>query len=234
MGFVVNSFRFGAPPITSLSLIASTTSNLSDSCTAPASGIVAGDLLVFCDMVYSTTVNPSLATPSGFTNKADFLPDTSPGVRRFAFSTKIADGSENGVSYTGMSPAGTGTQRMRGKAILQFRADRAIVAVGSGLGAGSVVPNSSARSKVITTGTGPAPLLLIGWESSNNAAVLDITVSASSVKDGIVTNSSASTDANPVKNQVAWKAYISGNVDATVECTNSGQSCVGGFYVHLD
>lgn len=75
------------PPI-ALSYVTSTTSSVTQDVDAPASGIIAGDILFITAITGGTG-----ATPSGFTA----IPTTVGAVR---FFYKIADGTENGVAFS--------------------------------------------------------------------------------------------------------------------------------------
>ena len=167
--------------LTTVSFIASTTST-AETITAPAS-INAEDLLVLFDSARATLAEPTAVTPSGFTNFISFSAISGPssvGIRNMV-SYKIADGTEDSTSITGMTGDITDN-----KVMLQFRGNTSISSVTSNVIGSPAVTDNNPASQTITASSGTAPMIL-GALYASDTTVSPRTFSA--VADGEVTSS---------------------------------------------
>ena len=159
---VNNLAGFGArmntsgPPVTSLAFQASATGTTS--VTGPAS-IIAGDLLVLANNAVTGGGAPSATVPSGFTS----IGTVADGASRSVISYKIADGSEASASIAGMSGAS-----FNAHCLYVFRGDEAVNTVTPGSVAGQITTGNP-TAQVVTSGSGSAPLVVIGVYGSDVA-----------------------------------------------------------------
>lgn len=242
MASFINSYRFGIvlPKITTCTLIASTTSARSQNITAP-SAINAGDLLIYCDHGYQTVSGPIPAvTPTGFTNLFNRLPAS--GGRRLYYSAKIADGTEDSTSIAGMiNSAGTGSQFGIGKAMLQFRCDRAVTDFGAltgniGVPTSDQTSMNTSGSRTITSGSATVlkPTLIIGAETGIANCTFHLKDSGVNVEDATPIDFNDGSQA-ALQNKVAWYFRSSLPVDIAADLSAGGsQHWTSGFYMELN
>ena len=154
-------------PITSLTYIASTTSNNSATINCPAS-INAGDLLILIqrgDNDNPPGGAPADVTPSGWTDVPTTLTDTE---NRHSVKYKIALGTEDSSSITGVDGG-----LYDNKVMLQYRADIPIVsATFSALDRQSVDGNPGARTQDASLGTGIV-LGITNFSTLDNGGTVD-------------------------------------------------------------
>lgn len=200
------------PKLVSITQVASTSNELTDSITAPA-GIIAGDLIVCLNIAESGGAGPTTAVPSGFTS-INNVTVTTPGsnVQRSILSYKLAVGTEASSTLTGMVGAYT-------LIILVFRgnAPAALLTVASVNGQ-ATAGNPTAQS--VTASGGVVPLVVLGayW---TQGVVNPRTFTPT--KDGEVSNGSQS-------GWIAWKIYNASPANVSIDMDDEGdgnslQSC---------
>lgn len=219
MSFMPGCFPGGAAAagggITSLTQVLSATSTAS-TITQPV-GIQAGDLLVLLDMATSVG-NPTSVTPTGWTTPSGGdLSDG--GFDRQMISYKLADGSEGGVSITGMS-GGINTQ----KALYVFRGDKPITSLTISTVNNQITSGDPAAQNVAASG-GTAPLVVLGCYGAENSAVTPRTMTPA--KDGEINGSTFA--------YLAYKIYNSAPADVTVDkdddTSGSGGNMLQSLYI---
>lgn len=168
-----------------------------------ASGIVAGDVLLFFDWAQGGTT-PSDVIPTGFTG----VVTVSNSVQRVRLSYKLADGSEASATITGMSAT-----NIRKYCHVYRRAPRpatalAIHSLASELTAGDP------SAQVIASASGRAPLLCVGCYGVNSTAETISGHTMSPTEDGEVTSSALF--------KQKYKIYNSAPADVTVDIGDRG------------
>jgi hypothetical protein len=204
-------FLAGKTPLISITQVLSATSTAATIAAPP--GIQAGDLLVLFDQAVSVFMGqPTLVTPSGFTNRID-LGFTSSGVTgvRCAVATKLAVGTEGGTSLTGMSGATSND-----KALLVFRGN--VPAVSHTVAdAGQEGTDGNPAAQTITAASGVAPLVVIGGYGNAGGGTINprtFTTGGVGSKDGEITSN--------VWHYLAWKIFITSPADCVVDMDDEG------------
>lgn len=206
--------------LTTLSFVTSTTSEDSSTVTAPAT-VNAGDILVYFDYTSDYGSSPAAAvTPSGFTNQVSVALTAS----RLMISTKLADGTEDSASITGMTQNGANSGG--GKAILQFRGDPTVSSLNI-VDVSQEMTDGNPTSQSITAGGGSAPLIVIAAYSCNKGTVDPRTFSTTA--DGEVGFNSLLFGVNAT---AAYKIYNSSPADTTIDQDDEGfENALAGFYI---
>jgi len=145
---------------TTLSLRTSATSTAA-TITVPAS-VVAGDILVLADRSRNNSNGsaPTKVVPSDFTEVADNLRNET----RLITSYKLADGSEAGNSLAGMN------ENVNTKALYVFSGDAAIASLAL-KSVASEDTNGTPATQTVTSGSGAAPLVVMGAYGTFNGAI---------------------------------------------------------------
>lgn len=194
-----------------ITFIASTTSTASATITAPAT-INAGDLLILADSARNGVGAPTTVVPAGFTSIINTLLDTvvSGQVRNIA-SYKIADGTEDGATITGMNGTITDT-----KIMLQFRRDpvTSVASVEDVTGEGTT--GNPASQTVNALGQVP-PLIVFAVYKATSSSVDPRTFSPA--KDAEVNANDAG---GPDDLWFAYLIYNSSPADVTVDMDDEG------------
>lgn len=187
--------RAAAAGVTTLSFIASTTSELS-TITAPAS-IDAGDLLL---LVQSSITDPAAVTPTDFTN----ILDSGLEAGRTLWDYKICDGTEDSTTITGMNDS------FDDKILLQFRGDVPITAVTAQDITSEFTANNPAAQTCNASG-GASPLIAVGsFFSSSSVGTRSFTPAA----DAEINSSSY--------HYAKYKIYNSSPADITIDMDDEG------------
>lgn len=141
---------WGSSGISSLSYITATTSNHTTTVTHPASGINAGDLLIFIEAAGdNASPVPPAGSPSGYTIMG-WQNVASTDYGRCIAYYKIAVGNEDGTSINGM------TETNEQKHILQFRANKPITSLSySSIVGEGINGNPSVKTILASQGTPP-------------------------------------------------------------------------------
>lgn len=201
-----------------LSFIATTSSNNLATIDLPASGIEAGDLLMLFQIAVTVpAANITAVTPTGWTNLADSgRLDASSAAHRLMVDYKIATGSEDGTTITGM--AGSATDR---KIVAQFRGNTAIAAISiHDLETEVTANNPSAKTN--NAGSGVVPLIAFGNYFAN-VAVDPRTFSPAEDGELAVTGSSIF--------YVKYKIYNSSPSNHTIDMDDEGTNVLSSFYI---
>lgn len=207
--FVRSGASGGAAP-TSVAFQASAISTAA-TITAPAT-INAGDILVLADNAIGT-VTPSTVVPTGFTS----VVNTNDGIMRQIVSYKIADGTEDGGTITGMN----GNQ-FNAKALLQFRPDTAASSLALSTPNAQVTDANPTAQNVAASG-GAVPLIVFAAYCSGGA-VSPRTFSPA--KDGEVTPDTFL--------YLAYKIYNSAPANVSVDMDDEGNSnMLQSFYASI-
>jgi hypothetical protein len=205
MSFIPHPINFLTGSLTSLSQVLSATS-LAATITVPA-GVQGGDLLVLLDNALGATV-PATVIPTGFTSIGNI---NDGGQARQILSYKIADGSEASTSITGMDSTS------ETKALYVFRGDAPITSASPASVNGEATTGNPV-SQTVTSGSGLAPLIVIGGYGAN-VAVSPRTMSPA--KDGEINPSTVM--------YLAYKIYNLSPSDVSVDMDDEGinylQSC---------
>lgn len=195
------------------------TLSLQDSATSTATTITApssidsGDLLVLLDSSVDFST-PSTVIPSGFTSIGNI---SSAQARQIA-SYKIADGSEDSASLTGMS---TSFAEVR-KALYQFRGSSAIGSVTVASVNGQAT-DSNPTSQSVTASGGTPPLIVFGCYGDDGSGSIDPRT-FSPAKDGEITPNN--------RLYLAYKIYNSSPADVSVDMDDEGtQNLLQSFYI---
>jgi len=150
--------------IRSITYVNHTTANAT-TITAP-SEIEADDLLVMIDAAENTASTPTSVVPTGFTQIGSDLESGTTNMKLIA-SYKIADGTEDGATITGMSGS-----RQDGKIIMQFRGDRPIASFSvSTPVTQSVLGNPTAQTIAASSGTQPVLAIMAFFDCNSCASV---------------------------------------------------------------
>jgi hypothetical protein len=208
-GFIASARR--------LSTISQVLSSGSSAATIAApSGIQAGDLIVLADAATSIGSTPALVTPSGFTN----LTNASDANDRMACWYKLADGTEGGASYTGMS-GGSQTR----KVMAVFRGDIPAISITPADADSGAFTSGDPASQIITSASGAPPLVVCSAYYGTTGSISPR--SFTPAKDGEV-NPSGSTAL-----YLAWKIYNAAPADVTVDMGDHGVNCLQSFYMRM-
>ena len=195
--------------LTTLSFIASTIAD-ADSITAPAS-INSGDLLVMFD--YSGKPSGG-GTPTGFTN----IFDTSGAYVDIIASYKIADGTEDSSSITGLTGGYAGL-----KIIQQFRGDDTISSI-SAQDIASQVTDGDPSTQTCNASLGSSPLIVFGMYGSHDTIS---TRTFSPTEDGETDNTGSAEQLH-----AKYKIYNSSPADVTIDMgAVDFQNALGSFYL---
>lgn len=196
-GVVVGDAGSGSPTSVSEQDTATSTA---ETITAPAS-INSGDLLVMLDFAEGSTLTPTTVLASGFTS----LKNNSFNEKKAILSYKIADGTEDGATLTGMNGASSNQ-----KALYQFRPDNPISTVTPSAG-DSEATNGNPTSQSIPASGGSVPLIALAAYSADRAINPR---SFSPAKDGELNASTLS--------YLAYKIYNSSPADITADMDDEG------------
>lgn len=181
--------------------------------TAPTT-INAGDLLIMADFAINAASVPTTVVPTGFTSISNTNNTT---TCKLIFSYKIADGTEDGSTITGMD--GDSLDR---KTIGQFRGSPAISTVTLSAIFDSGFTAGDPAIQTITASAGTPPLIVIGCAVTTSAAN---PLTNMSVSDGQF-------EASINRIQVSYKIYDTGPANVTVDVADNGDNNKGiGFYV---
>lgn len=144
-----------APAVTSIAYVAHTTST-ANTIVAPSS-INAGDLLVLFDFAQNISGVVTDVVPTDWTSfrHAAFSP------RRLRGSYKIADGTEDGSTITGMDGSSSDD-----KIMVQYRADVAIASFSASGGGGATSSGDPVQDTISASGGTPPVLGLVTFGSS--------------------------------------------------------------------
>ena len=187
--------------LTSVSFTDSATSTAA-TITAPAS-INSGDLLILHDVAHGGASTPTSVIPSGFTS----IVDTDITKLKSILSYKIADGTEDGASLTGMNGSD-----FNAKGLYQFRGDIPITSVNlSTVNSEATAGNPSSQN--VSASGGTSPLIVIGAYGTSNAAGVDPRT-FSPAKDGEISGS--------VEQYLAYKIYNSSPADVSIDMDDEG------------
>lgn len=210
----------GAAGLTTLSFVTSTTSEDSSTVTAPGT-VNPGDILVYFDYTSDFNSSPAAAvTPSGFTNHVSVALSSS----RLMISTKLAVGTEDSASITGMTQDGINSGG--GKAILQFRGDATVASLNI-VDVSQEMTDGNPTSQSITAGSGTAPLIVIAAYSCNKGIVDPRTFSTTADGEVEFNSTNFSVDAT-----AAYKIYNSSPADTTIDQDDEGfENALAGFYI---
>lgn len=186
---------------------------------APAS-IAAGDLLVLWDYSRGNPA-PTDVVPTNFT-RITTNAFTLAGDHRAVASYKIADGTEDGATITGMAVGASGGY----KAMYQFRASRAITAVSISAAVGQESTTGNPAAQTVSAAGGTPPLIVFGcYGTSGTVDPRTFTVSGSAAKDGEITPH--------VRCYLAYKIYNTSPADVVVDMDDEGSNGLGSFYLAL-
>lgn len=193
--------------------------------TGPA-GITAGNLLVMVDLVWGGS-SPTTAVPTGFSA----ISNVTNSNRRQILSYKVADGTEAGATLTGMT-AGAFITR---KSLICFRGGKKITTASSNDPDGILTADPSAQT--ITSGSGTAPLVVIGAYTSHMTSVgttgpIDprtFTVSGSPAKDGEFENTGTNSSDLWSSVWIAWKVYFHNQTPANVVVDMENEGSANGL-----
>lgn len=214
MSFIINPYAFGAAAtITSIAIFA-TSESAAQTITAPAS-IEAGDLLVLSDFAEDVDPVPAVI-PSGFTtlstSELTGLTD-----RRCTTSYKIANGTEDGASLTGLD----GSTR---KVLVVYRANIPITSVVLAGVLSSGMTNADPTGPTILAGAGTPPLLILATYASTGAVDPR---TFSTTKDGETGHTGSLV-------YQAYKFYAASPANTTIDMADEGSgNCVHGGYLQL-
>lgn len=202
---------------TALSLIDSATST-GETITAPAN-IFPGDLLLLFDFSSNSTIGvPTDVTPSGFTQVLTFV-QNSTFKGRCSVSKKIADGSEDGSTLTGLDGA-----LAVNKVLLQFRGLSALSTATEQDTAGQMTSGDPSQQTCNASG-GTPPLIVLGCYGGFSGISGETRTFSTTADDEI--NSSTSF-------YVKYKIYNSSPSDTNVDISGStGGNALGSFYIEL-
>lgn len=182
-------------------------SSTAETITAPAS-IDAGDLLVFCDFATQVFSAPAAVTPSGFTNFVNASAGGAVGVRGM-ISYKIADGTEDSSSITGMN-GNNGNY----KVLLQFRGNVAISSVTANVIGTPTVTSGDPSSQNLAASGGTVPLVAIAYYSSSG-----------NIAGARTFSPAADAELNADDNlYVKYKLYDNSPADHTVDMDDEGNN----------
>jgi len=181
-----------------------TTSAGATSLTCPT--VAKGDLIV---VLSYATGSAAFVTPTGFTP----LVQSVLGAVRQALSAKVADGTESGTTINGMTGSGFGM------VLVTLRPDTPLVSFVLASPQGELTDGNPVAQNV-TSGAGPAPLIVIGAYGSLGV-VNPRTFSPA--KDGEVLLGTGTM-------YIAWKNYFNSQVDVSIDMDDEGngnalQSC---------
>ncbi|MFA5387038.1 MAG: hypothetical protein WC322_01425 [Candidatus Paceibacterota bacterium] len=208
------------PSVATLSYIDSTGSSFSSTITAPAA-INAGDLLILVDSGRNTVATPAEVIPSGFTKFDEYV---DAGLfYRVTWSYKIADGTEDGATLTGMLAIATIS-----KICYQFRGNVSITGI-SQFSKVVQFTSSDPTAQVVTASGGAVPLIvLVYYNSTGNISPRTF----SPAKDG---EENDNNDTGVVSNAwLAYKIYNSSPADVTVDMDDEGdRNLIYSFYLQV-
>jgi len=207
-----------APVARTLSFVASTSSNAS-SVNLPAD-IQAGDILIYLDIARDATT-PTLVTPTGFTNISST--GNAEATCRVASHRRFADGTEDGLSRTGMAGS---SSRVR-KIVLQFRANQPLASITVG-SINAQCTDGNPSSANITSSGGTAPVVLFAFYGcmgnlGDNGSVSQRNFSPA--EDAEIANGTAAYAKYKILNTTASLADYA--VDMTDD--NGSQGLIGGY-----
>lgn len=189
--------------LTSLVQQGSATST-AETITAPAS-IDAGDLLILHDAALGGAGAPGSVIPSGFTS----IVDSNLSKFKSILSYKIADGTEDSASLTGMNGS-----TFNAKALYQFRGDVPITSVALSTVNSEATADNPASQNVSASG-GTSPLIVIGAYGTSSSAGVDPRT-FSPAKDGEISGS--------VEQYLAYKIYNSSPADVSIDMDDEGST----------
>jgi hypothetical protein len=213
-------------PLTAIALVLSATSpspGNSSTITLP-SGIQAGDLIVIADAADGNST-PSAVIPAGFTEAV--ASTTSTGIR-MCLSYNLANGSEGGTVITGMAGNGGGSAV---KVCYVFRGNRpaTAVSVGSPVSEGT---GNNPSSKNITSGSGIAPLVVLGAYTATVGAggvnPRTMTPAKDGELEGVGDGSSFDHDL-----WLAYKIYNAAPADVTIDMDDENFQIIMGCYLTM-
>jgi hypothetical protein len=212
MSMIINPFMFAPPAVASVAFQASTTSTATSTITAPAS-IEPGDILVMVD-AGSGFGPPTKVVPAGFTE----VPGSELviGAKRVVLSYKIATGSEDGATITGMSTSPSN------KIILQFRPNVPATAI-TPASVNAQATDADPTAQNVTASGGTPPLIVIATYGAS-AAVDPRTMSPA--KDAEVASSTLQ--------YIAYKIYNAAPADVSVDMDDEGTgNCLQSCYLAI-
>ena len=179
--------------------------------TAPAN-IQPGDLLVLWQSAANIGSPPTLVQPTGFTT----ISNQPAGGTRFNMCYKIADGTEDGATLTGMDASAAGSDA---KSLLQFRGNIPITSV-SVVDLETQFTLGNPTSQTVNASGGQAPLIVLaGYDSTNAIDPRTFTPA----KDGEINSG--------VNHYFAWKIYNSSPADVTVDMDDEGDNALHTYYL---
>lgn len=206
----------GVAPITTLSYIAEAVSTTA-SVSAPAS-IEPGDLLIMIDGAEGSASDPTVVVPTNFTQIGSTNESGTTNMR-MVVSYKIADGSEDSASITGMDGSLSDN-----KILWQFRGSGPITGFTVSTPVTQAVLGNPAQQTIAASG-GVAPVLGIATFFNNNAGA-SINPRTTSITPTRIGTSSA---------HLYGHAYIqdSSPADYTFDMDDEGDgNFLFGFYIH--
>lgn len=203
----------GAASLTTISFIASATSNAA-SVTAPAT-IDAGDLLVLMDAAKSLIGIPTTVVPSGFTSLVNLSGNS---FGKTIWSAKIALGTEDGASITGMDGASADD-----KVLMQFRGNVAISAFSTAQSPVGSAGEGDPGGVTITASGGVVPLIAFAGYSSL-AAISPRTFSPAA--DAEISSGTGG--------YAKYKIYNSSPANISIDMDDEDDfNALNGFYINL-
>lgn len=199
-----------------LNLVFKSSATSTSSTIVAPSTIVAGDLLLSYDNAQSNGFIPTSVIPSGFGSPA-IINQSGLGNRRVIVSAKIADGTEAGVTYTGMDGNNTDA-----KIMLVFSTNGATSY--STFDVGFLITDTDPGSQTIMATLGNSPLLALGYIRNTSVTPGNI---FTPTETGVVTVPS---------HYAYYKIYNASPADITVDTTDNGGNAnmVATFYIEVN
>lgn len=202
-----------------VSFIDSANSNVA-TITAPAT-IVAGDLLILFQSSTSSGSPPTAVTPSGWTNLVNDSLDYGVAGDRVMVDYKIAAGTEDGSTITGMD--GSLDDR---KVMLQFRGDPVIASVSLQDLAIEFANAGDPAGQTCNASGGVVPLIVFGLWSNAGGSIDPRSFSPAADGEVAVSGSTAF--------YVKYKIYNSSPANVSVDMEDEGnENILASFYLQI-
>ena len=185
------------------------TSAISNAATLALPGTIqVGDVLVLADLAEGSAT-PTQVIPTGWTS----LSTITSGVRRQSMAAKIAQAGDAGSTITGIN--GNSSNQ---KALAVFRPNIAATALNVRSVFGGQGTNADPTAQTVASGSGVAPLIVLGAYGSNGAiSPRSLTISGTEAKDGEVANSQGN-----LQLYLAYKIFNSSPANAVIDMGDHG------------
>lgn len=202
-----------------IAFVASATSADSGAVTAPAD-IRSGDLIVLYDRATRSTALPTTAIPSGFTSIINSTQSDVIFIRAIC-SYKMADGSEDSASLSGMTNGDLGMSKI----LLVFRKPNTILITPAD--AAGQVTSANPTAQTVNASGGVAPLVVFGAYGTGGSVIDPRTFTPAKDEEVPVTDSKGI-------QYFAYKIYNSTPQDTSVDMDDEGDfNTLQSFYIEM-